>query len=77
MFFSAIHCYRRLVKDKSELMGLFMMWLAFQTPDLLNEPTRERFADIIVRSVNLPRPDFFLKLRPLAFIFYQALDSVL
>lgn len=76
IFFSAIHCYRRLVKDKSELMGLFMMWLAFQTPDLLNEPTRERFADIIKGSKNLSRPAFFKQLRPLSLIFYQSLDSL-
>lgn len=69
VFYSAIHCYRRLVEEKSELMGLMLMWLSFQYPLTLTVETREKLAPIIKGSVNFSRPEFFHKCRPLALAF--------
>jgi hypothetical protein len=69
IFYSAIECYRRLVKEKSPSMGLFMAWLAFQHPVILNEFAREKFADLIPALQKLSRREFFTQLRNSALDF--------
>jgi hypothetical protein len=69
VLYSAIECYRRLVKEKSALMGLFMAWLSFQRPELLNEQARDKFAGLIPALQKLSKREFFTELRDSALDF--------
>ena len=69
VLYSTIDCYRRLVKEKSALMGLFLAWFGVQSPALLDEPSRDKLANIIPASKGVSRQEFFEKMNPLALLF--------